>query len=185
MTPHFKAFRTKPKIGNFRVFGCPASFKRYNATSRRTQTQQASRGIFIGFPNNQAGWLFYTEQPIGSNHIHVSRDATFDENFESALVFNKHPFQGSLAYRRTPAATEMQTFNDQTEDQSAGSVTDFITLPQDQSEEGNELDESSMSDENSVTEQTKIENQDENENPNEYDNEIENTNTDDVITDEN
>jgi urease alpha subunit len=26
-TPHFKAFRTKPKIGNFRVFGCPASFK--------------------------------------------------------------------------------------------------------------------------------------------------------------
>jgi hypothetical protein len=38
-TPHFKAFRPKPKIGNFRVFGRPASFKCYNATLRRAQTQ--------------------------------------------------------------------------------------------------------------------------------------------------
>jgi hypothetical protein len=30
-TPYFKAFRTKPKIGNFRVFGCPASFKCHTA----------------------------------------------------------------------------------------------------------------------------------------------------------
>jgi hypothetical protein len=124
-TPHFKAFRTKPKIGNFRVFGCPASFKRYNATSRRTQTQQASRAIFIGFPSNQAGWLFYTEQLIGTSHIHVSHDATFDENFDSALVFDTHPFQGSLAQRRTPAAAQMQSFNEQTTTQKTGSVTDF------------------------------------------------------------
>jgi membrane-bound lytic murein transglycosylase len=115
----------------------------------------------------------------------VSCDATFDENFESALIFDKHPFQGSLAYKRTPAATEMQSFNDQTETQSTGSVTDFITLPQDQSEEGNEHDESSaMSDTNSVTEQTEIENEDENENSNKNNNELENTNSDDVTTDE-
>jgi hypothetical protein len=92
-TPHFKAFRVKPKIRDFRVFGCPASFKWYSATSRQTQTQQATRAIFIRFPNNQAGWLFYTEQQIGSAHIHVSRDATFNENFDSALVFDTHPFQ--------------------------------------------------------------------------------------------
>jgi len=96
-TSTFKAFRTKPKIRNFRVFGCPASFKCYNATSRRTQTQQATRGIFIGFPTNQAGWLFYTEEPIGSSHIHVSLDATFDETFDTALVFDMKPFQGSLS----------------------------------------------------------------------------------------
>jgi hypothetical protein len=41
-TPYFNAFRTKPKIGNFRVFGCPASFKRHGALTRRTQTQQAT-----------------------------------------------------------------------------------------------------------------------------------------------
>ena len=171
-TPHFKALQTKPKIGNFRVFGCPASFKRYNATSHRTQTQQASRGIFVGFPNHQAGWLFYTEQHIGSTHIHVSRDATFEENFDSALVFDKHPFQGSLAYRHTPAANEMQTFNNQTTDQSTGSVADFTTLPQDQSEEGNEPDESSASEnenENPETEPLEIENS----NEMKYDNESE------------
>lgn len=122
-TPHFKALRVKPKIGNFRVFGCPASFKRYNATSRRTQTQQASRGIFIGFPTNQAGWLFYMETRIGSSHIHVSRDATFDETFDSALVFDKHPFQGSLALRRTPAATDLESFNEQQPQHSTGSIT--------------------------------------------------------------
>jgi hypothetical protein len=142
-TPHFKAFRTKPKIGSFRVFGCPASFKRYTATTRRTQNQQASRGIFIGFPNNQAGWLFYTEKPIGSRHLHISHDATFDENFDSALVFDANPFKGSIAIRRTPAATQMQSFNEQTPTENTGSVTDTIaTLPHPQSEEGNEQDES-------------------------------------------
>jgi hypothetical protein len=70
-TPYFKAFRTKPKIGNFHVFGCPASFKRHTALTHRTQVQQATRAIFIGFPSNQAGWLFYTEDKIGTMHIHV------------------------------------------------------------------------------------------------------------------
>ena len=105
-TPYFNAFQSMPKIGNFRVFGCPASFKRYNATSRRTQNQQATRGIFIGFPNNQAGWLFYTEQPIGSAHIHVSHDATFDETFDTALVFDTHPFQGSITLHHPPPAQQ-------------------------------------------------------------------------------
>jgi hypothetical protein len=79
----------------------------------------------------------------------------------------------------------MQSFNDQTETHSTGPVTDFITLPQDQSEEGNEHDESSMSDKDSVTEQTKIENKNENENSNKNNNEFENANTNDVTTDEN
>jgi hypothetical protein len=141
-TPHFKAFGVKPKIGNYRVFGCPASSKRYNATSRCTQTQQATHGIFIGFPSNQAGWLFYTEQLIGTRFIHVSHDATFDENFDSALVFDLHPFQGSLAFRRTPAANQLllQSFKEQQPEQQTGSVADFQlnTFTQAQSEEGNE-----------------------------------------------
>lgn len=98
-TPYFLAFCHKPKIGNYCIFGCPTSFKRYTAQTDHTQTQQATRGIFIGFPSNQAGWLFYTENAIGTHHIHESHDATFDEFFDSTLVFNKHPFQGSLATR--------------------------------------------------------------------------------------
>jgi hypothetical protein len=64
----------------------------------------------------------------GSSHIHVSRDATFDETFDSALVFDKHPFQGSLALRRTPAATELESFNDQAPQHSTGSITDSTNV---------------------------------------------------------
>jgi hypothetical protein len=103
-TPYFKAFRTKPKIGNFCLFGCPASFKRHTALTHRTQVQQATRAIFIGFPSNQAGWLFYTEDKNRTMHIHVSYDATFDENFDTALIFDTHPFQGSLAICRAPTS---------------------------------------------------------------------------------
>jgi hypothetical protein len=142
-TPHFLAFRRKPKIGNYRVFGCPASFKRYTAQTHRTQTQQATRGIFIGFPSNQAGWLFYTEKPIGTHHIHVSHDATFDEFFDSALVFDTHPFKGSLATRPPPTSTQLQSFDPHDEHENTGSVTDTSnpTLPLEQSEEGTEEEE--------------------------------------------
>jgi len=91
--PYFLAFGRRPRIGNFRVFGCPASVKRYLPTTHeglmstpRTQIQQATRAIFIGFPVAQAGWLFYLPQPIGPHHFIVSQDAIFDEAFDSALA---------------------------------------------------------------------------------------------------
>jgi hypothetical protein len=103
------------------------------------QTQQATRAIFIGFPSNQAGWLFYTEEKIGTMHIHVSYDATFDENFDSTLVFDTHPFQGSIAIRCTPTSnpSQLETFHEQEPSQSTGSITDFNdnALPQ-QTKEG-------------------------------------------------
>jgi hypothetical protein len=104
-----------------------------------TQTQQATHGIFIGFPSNQAGWLFYTEQTIGSSHIHISHDVTFDEHLDSALIIDTHPFQGSLALHRSPAQNQLQPFDDQIPMETTGSIEDFNTdtLPPDQSEEGN------------------------------------------------
>jgi hypothetical protein len=121
--------------------------------TRRTQTQQATRAIFIGFPSNQAGWLFYTENKIGTMHIHVSYDATFDENFDSALVFDTHPFQGSIAIRRNPTSNpeQMESFTEQEPTQSTGSITDFhnAALPK-QNEEGSE--ESVNNPDESVTE---------------------------------
>jgi hypothetical protein len=94
--------------------------------TRCTQTQQASSGIFIGFLSHQAGWLFYTDNHNGLNHIHTSRDATFDENFNSALVFDKHPFQGSLAFQTTPGANQLELFNQQEPTETTGSVNDFV-----------------------------------------------------------
>jgi hypothetical protein len=71
----------------------------------------------------------------------VSYDATFDENFDSALVFDTHPFQGSIAIRRAPTSnpSQLENFNEQEPTQSTGSITDFTNtvLPQ-QTEEGSE-----------------------------------------------
>ena len=58
----------RPKIGNLRVFGCPAVRKRYSASERdatsthmgRWNLQKGIRCIFIGLPENRAGWLFYS-----------------------------------------------------------------------------------------------------------------------------
>ncbi|KAI2504658.1 Mitochondrial protein [Fragilaria crotonensis] len=55
-TPYQYSFQRKPSIANFRVFGCPTFFKRYEPTFRnklityKQQLQRASRGIFLGFP---------------------------------------------------------------------------------------------------------------------------------------
>ena len=63
--PHALAFGKRPKIGNFRVFGCPAAIKHYTATTSHgtpkteitddfrpmpKHVQEAIHGIFIGFP---------------------------------------------------------------------------------------------------------------------------------------
>ncbi|KAI2498240.1 hypothetical protein MHU86_16267 [Fragilaria crotonensis] len=93
----------KPSLINFRVFGCPAYFKRYEPTFRnklityKQQLQRASRGTFIGFPENSAGWLVYS--PDHPQRIITTRDAYFDEDFSSALAFDSKPFAGAIPIR--------------------------------------------------------------------------------------
>jgi transposase InsO family protein len=78
-TPYQYSFQRKPSIANFRVFGCPTFFKRYEPTFRnklityKQQLQQASRGIFLGFPDNSAGWLVYS--PDQPQSLIITRDA--------------------------------------------------------------------------------------------------------------
>jgi hypothetical protein len=108
--------------------------------------QHASHGIFIGFPDNQAGWLFYTESPIGSSHIHVSEDATFDENFDTALVFDQHHFQGSIANRRLKPPSELKSYTGQVTEHHTGSLADFSSSSTPTTpigEEGDDSDETS------------------------------------------
>jgi hypothetical protein len=102
-TPYFYSYGRKPSLTNFRVFGCPIYFKRYEPTFRnklitsKQQLQRASRGIFIGFPDNSAGWLAYS--PDHSQRIVITRDAYFDEDFNSALAFDSKPFAGAIPIR--------------------------------------------------------------------------------------
>ena len=101
----------KPRIARYKPFGCACVFKRYQPMSNNKiitgfkQLQQGSRGIFVGFPDDQAGWLIYTEQKINRSHLLVSMDVVFDTHFISSLQTNNAPFAGALPERKlgTPA----------------------------------------------------------------------------------
>ena len=73
-TPYELWYDQKPKIKKFRVFGCPAVFKKYGNNS--SWIQQGNRGTFIGFPEKQAGWAFYSAADT-KKKLHPSLDAFF------------------------------------------------------------------------------------------------------------
>ena len=104
-TPFCFVTHKKPIIGNFRIFGCPAVFKHPQPTfkgikiTKKQQLQRGIRGIFVGFPNNQRGWEFYTEQSINGKHLHTSADAVFDEDFQTAYSKDVLPFYGARKIR--------------------------------------------------------------------------------------
>ena len=102
----YELFRgRKPNIKNLRVFGCPAVRKRYSASEQNTNSQQLSRWnlqkgircIFIGLPENRAGWLFYSSNTRLSTSI--SYDAVFDESFSTPIALSLPPFTGGVPYR--------------------------------------------------------------------------------------
>ena len=86
----------KPIVRHFRIFGCPAIFKRYEISDKGTRIknnhlQQGMRHIFVGLPDDSAGWLFYVPS---TKRTYISLDATFDENFTSPLCMPGLPYQG-------------------------------------------------------------------------------------------
>jgi hypothetical protein len=101
--PYQYGFQRKPSIANFQVFGCPSFFKRFEPTFRnklityKQQLQRASCGIFLGFPDNSAGWLIYS--PDQPQHHVITRNAFFNEDFNSALCFDSKPFAGAVPIR--------------------------------------------------------------------------------------
>ena len=104
-TPHELFYGKKPKIKNLRVFGCPAVRKCYSASDTDQNSQQLSqwnlqcgiRCIFIGLPDNRAGWLFYS--PNTRLSTSVSYDAVFDESFSTPIALSIPPFTGGVPYR--------------------------------------------------------------------------------------
>ena len=100
-TPHFLLTGQKPKVQRYRVFGCPAIFKRYDVTEngRRTRSkynQLGTRGIFVGFPDDSAGWLFYVPS---AKKTYISMDAVFDEHFTTPMHLPDLPYQGAIKLR--------------------------------------------------------------------------------------
>lgn len=135
-TPYQICYNRKPRINNFRTFGCPTFFKRYEPKLKRKtvtdkqQLQKASRGIFLGFPPSSAGWLVYSAEM--KHRFEISHDAYFDEYFHSALTFDSKPFEGAVPIRSQmdPLALAPAYSNDSdTPSLRVGSVADLGIAP--------------------------------------------------------
>ena len=107
-------FSKKPRIGRFRVFGCPivakCYFKKHPVSRRtfddRTIIQRGIRAIFLGFPNNQAGYIYW--QP-NTGDLGTSVDVSFDEYFHSTLTYPELIFHDALPTRNpAPHANAVQ-----------------------------------------------------------------------------
>lgn len=76
MTP-YEAFKgKKPKIAHLRVFGCRA-YVLVGREKRKSLQGHTIKGIFIGYPDNYAGWMVY--DPV-TKKTHISRDVIFNES---------------------------------------------------------------------------------------------------------
>jgi hypothetical protein len=135
-TPYQLCYDRKPRIRNFRTFGCPMYFKRYEPhkdtkiVTKKQQIQQASRGIYLGFPDNSAGWLVYSAEM--KHRLEISRDAYFDESFHSALTFDSKPFEGAVPIRDHMDPLELIPAYTTTPDKKqlkVGNVADLGVLP--------------------------------------------------------
>ena len=94
-TPYETYFKQITRIGRYHVFGCPIVVKVYrrrqidgNADAQtltsKNLIQRGVRGLFIGFPIDQAGYLCWLPS-VG--RFLVSEDVAFDEYFQSPLAF--------------------------------------------------------------------------------------------------
>ena len=103
--PYIKAFGKKPYVQHFKTFGCPAVFKRFEISKDGKRiinkyNQQGMRGIFVGIPDDSAGWLFYVPD---AKRTYISMDASFDERFTSPMALPELPFKGAIRLRESRA----------------------------------------------------------------------------------
>ena len=93
------------------------------------QAQKGFRGIFVGIPEHQKGYLVYIPS---TKKVISSYDVVFDESFSSALSYTSRPYSEAMAMRLaviyTPYATSLKE-----------QTGDLITFAQ--FEEGNTLTE--------------------------------------------
>ena len=105
-TPFFLYFGKEPNVRRYRVFGCPAICKVYRRRSSDSSilnskniVQRGVRGVFVGFPHNQAGWLVFVPS---SRHLLTSADVRFDEDFKSVIGLPNRIYHDSLPTNPDP-----------------------------------------------------------------------------------
>ena len=99
-TPFKLATGMKPSTSHLRVLFCPCFVRK--ATSHvgtkslnmHHQAQKGFRGILIGFPQHQKGYLFYVPH---RRKILSSYDVVFDEICSSGLAYTSQPYAEAMA----------------------------------------------------------------------------------------
>ena len=87
-TPHKLATGTKPSVSHLRVLFCPCVIRKATehvetkALNMRHQAQKGFRGIFVGIPQHQKGYLVYVPS---TRKVISLYNVRFDESFVSAL----------------------------------------------------------------------------------------------------
>jgi hypothetical protein len=96
VTPFELYFKRKPIISRLRVFGCPCIFKAHICGKLHDSNiiQRGVRGIWLGFPINQAGAIIWVGQV---RRLIVSADYICDENFETNLAYDRQLYHDGLS----------------------------------------------------------------------------------------
>ena len=110
--PHKLATGTIPTVSHFRVFFCPYVVQKAiahvgtKALDMCHQAQKGFRGIFVGIPQNQKGYLVYIPS---TRKIISSYDVVFDRSFSSVLEYTSQTCSEAMSMRPevtyTPCAT--------------------------------------------------------------------------------
>ena len=134
-TPYKLATGTKPSVSHLRVLFCPCVVRKATAhvetktLNMRHQAQKTFRGIFVGIPQHQKGYLVYVPS---TRKVILSYDVVFDKSCSSALSYTSQPYAEAMAVRPivtyTPYATSSK--------EQTGNVITFA-----QFEEGNLISE--------------------------------------------
>ena len=101
-TPHKLATGTKPSVSHLCVLFCPFVVRKATAhvetktLNMRHQAQTGFRGIFVGIPEHQKGYLVYVPS---TRKVISSYNVVFDESFSSALSYTSRPYSKAMAMR--------------------------------------------------------------------------------------
>ena len=101
-TPYKLATGMKPSVSHLRVLFCPCVVQKATAqVETKTlnmchQAQKGFRGIFVGIPQHQKGYLVYVPS---TRKVISSYGVVFDESFSSALSYTSRPYAEAMAMR--------------------------------------------------------------------------------------
>ena len=99
---------TKPSVSHLRVLFClcveqkATAHDENKALNIRHQAQKGFRGIFVGIPQHQKGYLVYVQS---TRKIIYSYDVVFDEKNSSALAYTSQTYYKAMNLRPVVAYT--------------------------------------------------------------------------------